>query len=298
MNRVIEKVCWLLFPHLERLGVHILPVHYYSPIPDTRWLKKHKDRFEIEHELHGIDMRVEQQLKRLIDIVRPYEEEYRNVGGDLFGLDEGSRRSYAPFNGLVLYAFIRHYHPRKVIEVGSGMSTRIISLAFEQNARGGNSGKYVVIDPYVSTALRRECEGVSDFIDRPIEDIPVGMFREMGENDILFVDSSHTVRIFGDVNYLFLTVFPQVRPGVLIHIHDIFFPRDYLPHHFFAIKQKQIWQEQYLLQAFLMYNKSFQVELCASFLHLKYTEDLCATFSWYHRDRCPSSFWMRRMEFE
>jgi predicted O-methyltransferase YrrM len=231
----------------------------------------------------------------LSEVVQPYGEEYRTTGGEVFGLRESSMRSYAPFNGLVLYAFIRHFRPRKVVEVGSGMSTRIMSRAFAQNARDGLQGDYVVIDPYVSAELKRSCEGTTQFIDRPIEEMPTDRFLELGENDVLFVDSSHTVRVFGDVNYLFLTLFPQLQPGVLVHVHDIFFPRDYLPHHFLGGKQKQIWQEQYLLQAFLMFNEAFRVELCASYLHLKHLQELSAVFPWYHKDRCPSSFWMRRI---
>lgn len=133
-----------------------------------------------------------------------------------------------------------------------------------------------------------------NLIDKKVEDVSVDLFKELGKNDILFIDSSHVVKIFGDVNYLYLTILPQLSPGVIVHIHDIFFPVDYLPHHFFNTGLKTFWQEQYLLHAFLLFNNEFEVLYGASYMHYKHKDMLLELFPWYHINRWPSSFWMRR----
>jgi predicted O-methyltransferase YrrM len=294
IRKIWEKIWWVSFPFFEKFGIHVLPVHYYSPLPDTRELKAKKHLFDREHPMHGVDMREGEQWRLLETTLKPYEEEYEDAGNGFFGLDERKMPFFAPFNALTLYALIRHYRPKKMIEVGSGMSTRISAAAFAANRREGKPGEFFAVEPYPSEDLRRGFDGLTQTIAKKVEEFPISEFLSLGENDILFIDSTHAVKIFGDVNYLYLSVLPQLKPGVIIHIHDIFFPRDYLPHHFFQWGIKQIWQEQYLLQAFLMFNREFRVMLCSSYLHFKGLERLKGLFAWYHPSRCPSSFWMRR----
>ena len=294
--RAYRRILWRLFSPIERFGVHLLPVHYYSPLPDTRELRANFHRFSDEHPMHGVQMNPSQQLDLMERQVKPFEQEYRAAGGEQFGLDAAKMVSFAPINALTLYAMIRSTGPRRMIEVGSGMSTRISAAAFERNRIQGQPGEFTVIEPYPDLELRAGLPGVARLIAKKEEDVPVDVFLELEEDDILFIDSSHTIKIFGDVNYLFLTVLPQLKPGVLVHVHDIFFPLDYLPHHFFNRFGKQIWQEQYLLHAFLMFNREFEVLNSASYLHVKYFDALRRLFPWYHVDRHPSSFWMRRVK--
>lgn len=203
--------------------------------------------------------------------------------------------SFAPANGLALYAMIRAFKPQRMIEVGSEMSTRISAAAFARNALDRAPGELTAIEPYPNLDLQRGFPGLSRLDVRQVEQVGTEPFLELAENDILFIDSSHTVKVFGDVNFLFLSVIPRLKPGVIIHVHDIFFPLEYLPHHFFNSGVKQIWQEQYLLHAFLMFNREFQVLLCSSYLHFRHVGKLRRTLPWYHGDRCPSSFWIRRV---
>lgn len=294
IKKIWEKIWWVSFPLFQKLGIHVLPVHFYSPIPDTRELKAQKHLFEQDHPMYGVDMREKEQWKLVESVVKAYEDEYRAAGGAFFGVNEKKMPSYAPFNALTLFALIRHYKPKKMIEVGSGMSTRISAAAFAANRKEGKPGDFFAVEPYPSEDVRKGFEGLTQTIAKKVEDFPLSEFLSLNENDILFIDSSHAVKIFGDVNYLYLTVLPQLKPGVIIHIHDIFFPRDYLPHHFFQTRIKQIWQEQYLLHAFLMFNREFKVMLCSSWLHFKMPGRLKDLFDWYHPNRCPSSFWMRR----
>jgi predicted O-methyltransferase YrrM len=295
MARVVNALLWRVFEVLERAGVHALPVHFYSPIPEMRKLRRERDRFDVEHPMPGVDMSGERQLRLLETVVKPWEAEYRRAAGGEFGLDAERMPSFAPINALVLYALIRHLKPSRMVEVGSGTSTAVAAAAFRANREDGVPGSLITIDPHASSRLRVGIDGVTQIVPTPVEEVDLDLFRSLDDGDIVFIDSTHTVRIFGDVNHLYLTVLPQLRPGVVVHVHDIFFPVEYRPHHFFRRGMKQIWQEQYLLHAFLLFNSAFRVLLCNSYVHLKHRPALTELFPWYHAARWPSSFWMRRV---
>ena len=118
-------------------------------------------------------------------------------------------------------------------------------------------------------------------------------FLSLEENDILFIDSSHVLRIGGDVRYEYLEILPRLNRGVIVHAHDIFCPAEY-PRQW-VLEHYHFWTEQYLLQAFLTFNDSFEVLWGSSYMHINHPDKLEAAFSSYGRDvESPSSFWMRK----
>ncbi len=128
-------------------------------------------------------------------------------------------------------------------------------------------------------------------IQKKVEDVELEFFSQLQSGDILFIDSSHTVKIGGDVNYLFLEVLPRLRPGVIVHVHDIFFPFDYRRD--WVLDEFRFWTEQYMLRAFLAFNSDFEVLLCNNYLAYRYLDHFKATFPsspWWG----GGSFWMRR----
>jgi predicted O-methyltransferase YrrM len=271
----------------------VLPLRFDTPVPDTRDLSRQGAMFEARHPMTGIAIDLDRQLRFVEQTVCPWERAYASAGEGRFGLDESLMVSYAPVNALTLYAVVRTFRPKRMVEVGSGMSTRVAAAAFRANAADGARAEYTVFDPYANADLQRDCPEAT-IVPKKVEEIGLEPFLELDAGDILFIDSSHTVKIFGDVNFLFLTVLPRLRPGVIIHVHDIFFPRDYLPHHFFRSGVRQFWQEQYLLHAFLMFNEAFEILVSWSYLHFEAAGKVRTLFPWYHSSRCPSSFWMRR----
>ncbi len=118
--------------------------------------------------------------------------------------------------------------------------------------------------------------GLRSLIEKKVQDIDLEFFSQLGTDDILFIDSSHTVKIGGDVNYLFLEVLPRLKPGVIVHVHDIFLPFDYRRD--WVVSELRFWTEQYLLQAFLSFNSEFEVLMGNSYLAYQYMEDLKAAF--------------------
>jgi hypothetical protein len=130
-------------------------------------------------------------------------------------------------------------------------------------------------------------------IPEKVQNVPVSKFGELKENDILFIDSSHILRIGSDVRYEYLEILPRLNKGVLVHAHDIFLPSEYPKE--WVCKQYRFYTEQYLLQAFLAFNSAFEILWMGSYMHLKHPEKLERAFSSYDRNKVwPGSFWLRK----
>ena len=101
-------------------------------------------------------------------------------------------------------------------------------------------------------------------VETILQRCPLEQFERLDRGDVLFYDGSHCCHTASDVNWFFFQVLPRLREGVLIHLHDIFFPRDY-PREW-LLERVQSWNEQFLLQAFLMHNSAYRVEIANAFL--------------------------------
>ena len=279
------------FPEFFRLwessGIHITPVHFYQPIPDTRALPN--TLWQAASDLPAVDMNDSLQLDFICHRFPQFRGEYENIPVTAqepgqFSLTNGR---FDGTDALVTYCMIRHHKPRTIIEVGSGYSSLISGQAAAKNG----APALVCLDPFPLDFLARGFPGLRTFIQEKAERMDLDFFSQLQSGDILFLDSSHTVKIGSDVNYLFLEVLPRLNPGVIVHVHDIFFPFEY-PRDW-AMDECRFWTEQYILQAFLAFNSEFEVLLCNSFLAHYHLEKLKATFptspSWG-----GGSFWMRR----
>ena len=139
---------------------------------------------------------------------------------------------------------------------GSAWSTRLSARAAILN---GNT-ELISIEPYPDPVLRGGFPALSSLIEKKVEAVEISFFEELKAGDILFIDTSHAVKTGGDVIHLFLEVLPRLQTGVIIHIHDIFFPHD--SPSWWIKNQLRFWNEQYLLQAFLTFNAKFQRPFC------------------------------------
>ena len=91
-----------------------------------------------------------------------------------------------------------------------------------------------------------------------VQNVKLIEFEKLEPNDLLFIDSSHISKIGSDLNYLLFEVLPSLKPGVIIHFHDILYPFEY-PYEW--IEKGIYWNEAYLLKAFLMHNKNYEILL-------------------------------------
>ena len=271
-----------LFPVWEQHGFHVTPVHFHQPIPDTRELPE--TLWKQPSDLVGINVNDAMQLDLLRNHLTRFRDEYDNLPVEP---PPGQRRPFHGVDALVAYCMVRHFQPRLIIEVGSGFS----SLVLGQAAAKSKNSALICIDPFPRDFLRDGLPGLQSLIAKKVQDIDLEFFSQLQSGDILFIDSSHTVKIGGDVNYLFLEVLPRLKSGVIVHVHDIFLPLEYRRD--WVLDEFRFWNEQYLLQAFLTFNSEFDVLLANSYLNHNHQEDLKAAFpnlsSW-----ASGSFWMRR----
>jgi hypothetical protein len=189
---------------------------------------------------------------------------------------------------------IRRFKPQKIFEIGGGFSTYLSAQALLKNKEAENiESELVTFEPYPSEVLRKGFSNLSRLVTKEIQEIDLSEFRKLKENDILFIDSSHVLKIGSDVQYEYLEILPRLSKGVIVHIHDIFIPSDY-PREW-VLKGYRFWNEQYLLQCFLAFNDSFEVVWAGSYMHLKHPEKLAAAFQSYNNSvSYPASFWMRK----
>jgi hypothetical protein len=260
-----------------RLGVHILPVHYYSPIPNIFELERTREVWARKSELPGVAVNLDEQTSNLKNICMPYRSEYAGNAAYQEAVSSYFGPGYGYIEAQALHAFVRHYKPKRIVEVGSGVSTYCMLKAAEMNGKEiGQSAGIVSIEPYPSERLRglRQIE----LMAKPVQTIPLAVFTELGRNDLLFIDSSHAVKPGGDVNYLILEVLPRLRQGVVVHFHDIYLPYDY---------QRDVcrtflhWTETALLHAFLIGNKKAKIVACLSHLHYERKDILREVFPEY-----------------
>ncbi|HEX6732529.1 MAG TPA: class I SAM-dependent methyltransferase, partial [Pyrinomonadaceae bacterium] len=235
----------------------------------------------------------EAQLGLLSDLAA-YREELREIdrlGADGFDFQNGY---FAGFDAAVYYSLIRHLKPGQVIEVGGGYSTQIAQRALARNRDEGNEGKLVCVEPYPEPRLTDKKKIEFDLIEKPVQEIQVDFFSSLEANDILFIDSTHTVKFGSDVCYEFLDILPKLSSAVWVHVHDIFFPHDYPSE--WLLEKRMALNEQYLLEAFLAFNVEFSVQLSNHWICLDHGEVAAQLWPGDHLGQtCSSSFWMKRV---
>jgi hypothetical protein len=273
-NLLVRK----LFPYFEKyLGIHITPVHYFSPIPTT---------YELPPAVYtglipsgSLNWNGAGQLETLKRI-SAYAHEFipqENTGLSLL-------------DSFLLYTMIRENHPRRMVEIGSGATTEIALQALRKNRSEGHPFHFVAIEPFPSARLRTLEDPDFELMVKKVQDVEVKFFSDV---DLLFIDSTHVSRIGSDVNYEIFEILPALPKGALIHWHDIPLPQNYWQD--WIQSGNQFWNEAYLLQAFLMFNRDFSIIWASNFLSLKYLNELKKQFAFLRDDHRNSSFWVRRL---
>ncbi|HVF56485.1 MAG TPA: class I SAM-dependent methyltransferase [Pyrinomonadaceae bacterium] len=285
----------------SRQGFHLLRKHFYLPIPEEEDLR---DGFwEKRSELVGVEMNDAGSLDLLQNVFPRYTAEFR----EHFPLRQTDKME--PFyliNGMfmavdahVYYMFIRHFRPKRIVEIGSGYSTLLAARACLGNMQddGGSAAQLTCVEPFPMPFLRDGFPGLSQLVQKRVQEVDMELFTALEAGDILFIDSTHVLRAGGDVQLEYCEILPRLAPGVLVHIHDISLPKPY-PRIYFE-EHHHYWNEQYLLQAFLAFNSRFEVLWPGNYMMEKYPERVTGVFPEYHQMREafpssePSSFWMR-----
>jgi len=290
--KIIRKYGIKYFPFSRKIfaSVGVFPIrdHYYEPLFNSKYLTK--PLFN-ERKLPGIDWNVEEQVTILNSF--SFREEFKempdNYVSDIqFHFKNGAFESG---DAEYWYNLIRLKKPKTIIEIGSGHSTKMARMAITMNESNDAMYKcnHVCIEPYEMPWLEKL--GI-EVIRKKVEDMEPEFFRKLEANDILFIDSSHMIRPQGDVLFEYLELIPTLKPGVIVHIHDIFSPRDYLSE--WIIDEMRFWNEQYLLESFLSHNNDWKIIGALNLLkhnHFELLKDKCPRLT---KEREPGSFYMVR----
>lgn len=299
----VYPAAWLL-KSIRRAGVHRLPHcknalmnvgvfpignHYYEPQFDHQ---NPNPAFSQDRNLPGINWNVSGQLEMLERF--NFSEELADIPQKKpstlrFYLNNGSFESG---DAEYWYQMIRTIKPKKIFEVGSGNSTLLAIRAINKNQDEDPSYKceHICIEPYEMPWL--EEAGVS-VIRKKVEEVELSFFSQLQENDILFIDSSHIIRPQGDVLFEYLELLPSLNIGVIVHVHDIFSPKNYLTH--WLQDKVKFWNEQYLLEAFLSHNSSWKIVGALNYLHHNHYEKLSSVTPFLTNEGEPGSFYIQKI---
>jgi hypothetical protein len=274
---------------LMKIGVFPIRNHYYEPQFDHRKLKQPLSQDRI---LPAIDWNVTEQIKMLSALL--FSQELSGIPLQKpdtldFYLNNGAFESG---DAEYWYQLIRSIKPKRIFEVGSGNSTLMAIKAIRKNNESeiDYRCKHVCIEPYEMPWLEETDVSV---IRKKIEDVEISFFSELEENDILFIDSSHIIRPQGDVLFEYLELLPTLNKGVIVHVHDIFSPKNYLKE---WLEDKVLfWNEQYLLEAFMSHNSSWKIIGALNYLHHNHYEKLKSVAPFLTSDREPGSFYIQKI---
>lgn len=281
------------------------PGHFMSPLPDLTILSQKRDVLfdRSVKEVPGININEEQQLL-LMEQLSTFYSELPFSDNPCDGIRYYFNNRFFPYgDGIILYSMIRHFKPTKIVEIGSGFSS---ALMLDVNDRFfGKSILLKFVEPYphrlfslVNDSDKRGCE----IIERQVQDVPLEHFTSLKKNDILFIDSSHVVKIGSDLSYIFNVILPSLAQGVVIHFHDVFWPFEYPEE--WIMNHGWAWNEDYFLRAFLQFNSAFEIIFFNSYIerfHADKIGSLMPLFKtnrlgvWHQAAHRPfSSMWIMR----
>lgn len=271
---------------LVKIGVIPIINHYYDPFFSKKDLQKPLNE---ERSLIGIDWNINEQLNILNSF--SFADEFTEIPNDYkddlsFHFDNGS---FCSGDAEFWYNMIRLKQPKRIIEIGSGHSTKMAQKAILKNKELNSiyDCEHICIEPYEMPWLEKLNIKV---IREKVENIELNFFKSLQEGDILFIDSSHIIKPQGDVLFEYFEILPILNKGVIVHIHDIFSPRNYLKE--WVLDTHRLWNEQYLLEAFLNSNKNWRIIGAVNYLKHNYFSQLTSKCPKLDKSREPGSFYI------
>lgn len=269
------------------------PGHFYSPIVDSTLLlpghegMPHDGKNCWEH----LNLRAAEQRRYFEDLLSrfgaPKYSEHQTPSQRYYW----NNNYFPPSDAFTLAGVMQKELPRRIIEVGSGFSSAVMLDTLDATRK---QVEFTFVEPYperLYSLLSKNDRSSAKVLECPVQEVSLEAFDQLEAQDILFIDSSHVAKIGSDVTFLFLRVLPRLKPGVIVHVHDIFYPSSYPAD---WIRDGLGWNESLFLRAFLIGNDSFEV--------LAWNSYACREFPDVFQSRYPlflqkpgASFWMRKM---
>lgn len=262
LKNFLKSSAHRVFEFGQRFNLLILPDHYYVSVSSTRSLRANKPAWNHPVDTRFLPLSVDRQRQVLTEWISPYEAEYRGNKSYAEAVRKRAGPGFGAIEAQALHGFIRKTKPKRVIEIGSGVSTLCMLDALQANQKDGAAPCTVTcIEPNPYAVLKSS--GVR-LLESPVESVDLEVFDQLESGDLLFIDSSHALKPAGDVARIYLEILPRLKSGVLIHIHDI-----YIPYAFPRDVDRTFIQpmETALLIAMLDHSTRYEILLCMSYLH-------------------------------
>lgn len=289
--RALETLQHVDFREIQRLGFHFQRNDYYSSLNDCQFLDANRDLWADPFEPYDIDWNLRGQLEVARE-VSAFVHELVDIPFHPTGPPAAYHWNNDFWNNadaLVQYGLIRSRRPKRVVEIGCGWSSLLLAKALTRNA---SPFAVFQVEPYPNPEIFKQLASDWKHYQCILQRAPLEIFDQLDVGDILFYDGSHCSKVASDVNWFFFRILPRLRSGVLIHLHDILFPCDYPEEWIF--ERGQTWNEQYVLQAFLMNNSKYRVVIANQYLFTHCKEELDRLYQGVQ----PShgvSFWMQKL---
>ncbi|MDZ7783599.1 MAG: class I SAM-dependent methyltransferase [Halioglobus sp.] len=265
--------------------------HFFSALPSA----EERARYVLDarcESIAGVDLQTATQTALAQEFATYYSE------CPLVHTKDAAKRYYSenmsfPFSdAFILYGFIRRYRPRRFIEIGSGFSSAACLDSLD--ALGLSDTQCWFVEPYpqlLHTLLRKQ-DARHEVLPMLVQQVDLKLFDSLEAGDILFIDSTHVSKINSDVNHEIFHILPHLKPGVLIHIHDIYWPFDY-PQEW--ISEGRAWNEAYVVRAFLQFNDAFRILYFNSYLHPEVRKSVFAPLGVDIGANDGGSLWIERV---
>ncbi len=279
----------MIQPRAEAAGYNVFPKAYYSPFP----LREEIDwkGLDMRRELPAIEINTE-HATTLLHTLEPYAAELKSIPYDptpesLFCFNN---LTFTDFDAAVLHSMLRHLKPKRYIELGCGFSSFISSRALKRNFEEGTPCEALYADP----GPLRDMTGFvvyGKMQSQAVQSLPIELFKQLDAGDVLFIDTSHVLKIQSDVEHELLRILPSLKAGVWIHLHDVFTPYDY-PEDWLTKPLPLSCNEQYALECLLSGGDRYKVELP---LYMLWKEQFEVLQPLLPRGKTrPHSFWIRK----
>jgi predicted O-methyltransferase YrrM len=293
----LSKIPYIRYAYYYRRFCNQRPGHFYSPVNNIDELSKREDKiWKVNKNLTGIELNEAiqesfiEELGKASKIIpfssTPNQSDFR------YYFNNGT---YAHADGLVLFSFLLKLNPKKVIEIGSGFSSALMLDTNDQFLNKKIEFTFIEPNPEINLnkLLRKEDYKNAKILNTFVQDVDINYFKALEENDVLLIDNSHVSKTGSDVNYLMTEILPLLNKGVIIHIHDIFFPFEYPKE--WILEKRINWNEIYAVHNFLLFNSSFEIVFFSDFMQQKLKSNSNHELPLFFKDR-PGSLWIRKVK--
>jgi Methyltransferase domain len=277
MKKRLRKLLHAIFLAGQRLGFDFLPRHFYSGIPDLGELSRNSD-WKKPSKMDGVaGVDLAGQIRFAKDCCTPELAAMAQANGvHQKACEENGAEGYGRAEADFLFCFIAQKRPAKIIQIGAGVAT---SVMLNAASVAGYEPSIVCIDPYPTAHLERlSANGEIRLVREPAQTTTENLI-DLKAGDLLFIDSTHTVKPGSEVNLIILNILPNLPRGCYVHFHDINFPFDYQSNIMNAV---WFWNEGPLLHAFLIHNSRYRIVVSLSMLHYGRPAELEALLPGYH----------------